>query len=481
MPSHQPSLNQVAFSVVDLRLTERWFREGLGFAPAGGSRFMSSSPLAARIQGIARAASTIWWMVGRDAGFQLELFQFHRPIARLLPPDFRPCDIGYTRVGVTVEDFDATLARLADLGTQPCGPAIGERGCRRVCVRNPDGVYVEIMEDDPLGGSIAASAGPVKAAVRSLTVSTPDLDSSIRYFSSVCGKGPDAIQLHTPEHEALWGLDGARCKRAVFQTGSVLLEVVQYLDPPGKPWPTGYRICDQGILNIAFDADDQHAFRTIYERVLSVGATPNCTPIHLPFHPRASVVYVNDPLGFSVELVWMAPGRDRHDWGWHAMPLAQRPDPDNQRICERIRLRSPVDEVWRVITDQEAMSNWIGFDPVKLTRAGFADDDGIGSERTMHGPLGQVVEQTVALEPNHLVRYRVIEGSPFEYHQGEIQLAPFDSETDLTWTIRFRSRLPFTGRLWRILMRRMLARMLSHGLKRYVEGCVPAATLPLSS
>ncbi len=37
----QPApLNQVAFSVVDLRRTERWFREGCGLMPAGGSRRM---------------------------------------------------------------------------------------------------------------------------------------------------------------------------------------------------------------------------------------------------------------------------------------------------------------------------------------------------------------------------------------------------------------------------------------------------------
>ena len=30
-------LNQLAFSVIDLKTTERWWREGLGFLPAGGN------------------------------------------------------------------------------------------------------------------------------------------------------------------------------------------------------------------------------------------------------------------------------------------------------------------------------------------------------------------------------------------------------------------------------------------------------------
>ena len=32
----------------------------------------------------------------------------------------------------------------------------------------------------------------------------------------------------------------------------MLVELVQYTDPPGRPWPPGYRISDQGLLNIAF-------------------------------------------------------------------------------------------------------------------------------------------------------------------------------------------------------------------------------------
>jgi hypothetical protein len=143
-----PPLNQIAFSVVDLRLTERWFREGFGLLTAGGSRALMRGPQAAKVQGLARAASTCWWLVGRNSWFQLELFQFERPIARLMPADFRPCDIGYTRIGIWVEDFDATLKKLPGLGSQPLPApqattaAAGLRATRRV--------YVEIMEDDLL-------------------------------------------------------------------------------------------------------------------------------------------------------------------------------------------------------------------------------------------------------------------------------------------------------------------------------------------
>jgi hypothetical protein len=40
-----PTRCQVAFSVVDLRATERWYREGLCFLPAGESRRLIRTPL----------------------------------------------------------------------------------------------------------------------------------------------------------------------------------------------------------------------------------------------------------------------------------------------------------------------------------------------------------------------------------------------------------------------------------------------------
>ena len=49
--SFAPPLNQIALSVVDLRLTERWFREGFGLLPAGGSRALMRGPLAAECAG----------------------------------------------------------------------------------------------------------------------------------------------------------------------------------------------------------------------------------------------------------------------------------------------------------------------------------------------------------------------------------------------------------------------------------------------
>lgn len=312
-------LNQIAFSVVDLKRTDAWFRTAFGLLPAGGTRSFRG-PLASHVQGLPRAASTCWWLVGRDDYLQLELFQFESPLAKPLPADYRPCDIGYVRIGLWVLDFDATLARLTALHSPPLTAPIGARGCRRACVRSPDGVFVEVMEDDPLAGR-ADRGRPVRpecsAAPRYVTLSVPDLGQSRRFFAGAL-QLPEGVALHGPEHEALWGLAGADREVAVLDAGDVLLELVQYIDPPGRPWPPDYRISDQGLLNIAFGYRGMRRMMADYRRCREAGARPNGFPLH---SPAWGVVYVNDVQRFSVELLWV-----RRWWDGRMGFLPQAPE-----------------------------------------------------------------------------------------------------------------------------------------------------------
>src|SRR5918996_3416550 len=108
-------LCQIALSVTDLRRTHAWYRDALGFVPAGGTNLFAG-PLTTMVQGVPRAASTCWWLVDRQDLFQLELFEFRSPPVRRLPADWRPCDIGYSMVGVHVSDLEGALARLERAG-----------------------------------------------------------------------------------------------------------------------------------------------------------------------------------------------------------------------------------------------------------------------------------------------------------------------------------------------------------------------------
>ncbi|MNO76757.1 hypothetical protein D3C76_678390 [compost metagenome] len=157
-------------------------------------------------------------------------------------------------------------------------------------------------------------------------MSVPDLQSTCDFLRHGMGLAETETSLHSPLHEALWALPGATKKSCLFLAGDVLLEVVQYLEPRGKAWPEGYRLSDQGILNVAFGAHNKQDMVAVYRRACAAGAQPNCRPVHLPLF-NVGVVYLNDPQGFSYEVLWLKPGKADRAWGFEPLPQARRPAP----------------------------------------------------------------------------------------------------------------------------------------------------------
>ena len=251
----------------------------------------------------------------------------------------------------------------------------------------------------------------------------------------------------------------------MFTAGSVLVELVQYLDPVGRPRPAGYRISDQGILNIAFGARSRRDHGKLYRRARAAGARENRRPVHMP---GAGVVYVNDPDQFSVELLWMSPASDKR-WGFTPRPAGKRPRADTHAIERTVRIAAPAQTTWDVIAEHENMAKWLGLGSVRRTVDGAPDPDGRGSERLLKLPGASITEQVVAYEPPTSYRYRVTKGSPFICHQGEIRLRADGDQTELTWSIRFRPKLPGTGRPLAIVLSWLLGRVLRSGLKPHVE------------
>ncbi|MBM4363885.1 MAG: VOC family protein [Deltaproteobacteria bacterium] len=316
---------QVAFSVLDVRRADEWFRVGLGLIPAGGTRSFRG-PLAEHVQGLRRAASTCWWLVGRDDFVQLELFQFERPAPRPRAADATPADLGYSRVGFWVTDLDATLARLARLGSVPLAPVRGDRGDRRVALRAPDGFVVVLFERDPHPGRPTAVRPEAPAAPRTVTLSVESLDAAVDSFVEGFGLTRSAVRLHDDGDEALWGLDGARRRTAVLEAGDLLLELVEYESPRGRPRAADYRISDQGILNVALGFRGPLTFTRTYRRATARGGRPNGYPLHAG---TWGVTYVNDPQGVSVELLWVHPIWDSQ-LGLAPAPEAPRPPPERE-------------------------------------------------------------------------------------------------------------------------------------------------------
>jgi len=86
----------------------------------------------------------------------------------------------------------------------------------------------------------------------------------------------------------------------------------------------------------------------------------------------------------------------------------------------------------------------------------------------MRGPKTNLREQVVGWEPGRSLDYRLLEGAPISCHQGRVELRPVTGGTDLTWSIRYRARIPGTSGIVERAMDKLLGDSLPR-LKKLAE------------
>jgi len=422
-------LSQVCVVARDGKRTARWYTKGLGMLPAGRNVFFGK--LTERVQAVPRPLLQAFWALDGQRFFQVEIFQYRRPPSRPRRLDWTPADWGYSTVGVHVRDFDSALARLAALGSLPYTDPIGPTGARRVCVPDPDGNIVELYERDPLAGIALPLERPdLEAIVRVLTVSVPDLEGFCARTERGLGLVREELTLHGPEHERLWGLDGAKRRAAVLRGAGVALEVVQYERPSGRPWTDGYRLSDLGYMNFAVGFRDTGEFDRWFAKAQAEGWTAHGKPLEIGIF---RVMYLDDQDGFDVEMLRPRTWADRLTGFAASMPYA---------VAEQLSDAAPAD-VWARVSDIAGMESWSGL-PVRVEEPG---PPGVGTRRRLKMMGRWVTEDIVGWDPPKSYAYELSGGSPLSDHHGEVHVLPEGKGSRIRWAVRFKSRIPLTGPL----------------------------------
>jgi len=214
----------------------------------------------------------MWWMVGGQKFFQLEIFHHTQPAQRPQPANWRPSDHGWVRFGVSVTDYESCIAVLDKQHiTRLGGEGIAD-GLRRTAFLDPFiGVVVEVMER-------ARTDNIQGCAIAYVTSSVSDLPSARQFYGNTLGfEIADLAQLHQPSDEALWGLAGAKRDGFLVHAGDALLEIVRYADPVGRPRAENYQISDQGIMNIAMGSREKADVAAALTRIREAGFVPPFT------------------------------------------------------------------------------------------------------------------------------------------------------------------------------------------------------------
>jgi catechol 2,3-dioxygenase-like lactoylglutathione lyase family enzyme len=142
--------------VHDLAAERAFFVDGLGYAPFWEGDYIDPEPVSTNhglpnnfSHVIPRRTSILQQRPGEDG--RIELMHFDGLEGDDFSSRARPPHLGILAVRLPVEDLDAVLARLADLGVEPAagpaGLALDPYGdIRWAAVRSPSGIIVELME-----------------------------------------------------------------------------------------------------------------------------------------------------------------------------------------------------------------------------------------------------------------------------------------------------------------------------------------------
>jgi catechol 2,3-dioxygenase-like lactoylglutathione lyase family enzyme len=424
------AFNQVCIVARDGKRTARWYTAGLGMLPAGRNAFFGK--LTERVQAVPGPLLHVFWALDGQGFFQVEVFQYLKPSSRPRRLDWTPADWGYSTVGVHVRDFDRALARLAALGSLPYTEPIGPVGDRRVCVPDPDGNLVELYERDPLAGIAPPVERPdLNATVRVVTVSVPDLEAFCARAERGFGLVREDLRLHGPEHEHLWELDGAKRNTAVLRGGGVALEVVQYESLRGRLWPDGYRLSDLGYMNVTVGFRDTVDFDHWFARAQAEGWTAHGKPLEIGIF---RVMYVDDQDGFDVEMLCPRKWADRFTGFAPSVSYV---------VAEQLSDVPPA-EVWARVSDIAGMESWSGL-PFRVDEP---------------GPPGTSTRRRLKIIGSWVTE-KIVEWDQPNRNHGEVHVIPDGEGSRIRWVVRFRFRIPFTGRLIAAALQRRLQQSLS--------------------
>ena len=266
-----PNIAQIVLGSDDLPLCKHLYSTVFGFAGAG-ERLIYSEHNGQVMRLGQYGGATVLYMVGRQELMQLEFWTHTTPSQRPLPSGWRPNDIGFCRLGIAVSDFPGVLARLSALGIRILTPPLEVNGLRRVCFRDPTvGIPIEVMEEGEGLPGKRDRYHDLDPAVAYVAVSVTNLEDAQAYFGNVVGLEPVEGELHTQDHEALWGLPGARRRAALLRGGTTFMELVQYESPAGRPHPMDDGLDCQGFKTVAVGFRDPSDTGAVFHRVKQAG------------------------------------------------------------------------------------------------------------------------------------------------------------------------------------------------------------------
>ena len=201
----------------------------------------------------------------------LELMQFEEtvPIAGLAvigPGITHACFQAPAEVGL-FEKFMLAQAKSVSIGEPPID--LNGQGVRYAYARDPDGSMFEVEALD-----VPQFEGPIWLAHIALV--TPDIDQAVSFYQTLLGVAPygRVNKVMGPRFDEVTGIEGVRIRAAWFNTGNMVLEFWQFIQPQTPVLPVDRAFTDAGYNTFALEVGDLEAE---IKRLAAVGFVAGCT------------------------------------------------------------------------------------------------------------------------------------------------------------------------------------------------------------
>lgn len=274
-----------------------FWQHGLGLTPL--TRTTPAAPQPGAAFGLEEAWWDAWILQGDAgmAGVVLDLLEWKVPA-----PAGRPAGLteqGFSLVGVSVPDLDATLRALADAGSEPVGTPGPIGGSPPVAVvPDPDGTLVELVERP-------------QRALTHVVVGCLDLEATRAWYERVLGAGVSGPVRPVPVAAVpVLGLDAVEGRSCDVRLQGAEFDIVLREWKAPAPAPRPPRAANElGIFRHALFSDDISAD---HRRLEAMGVPCLSPPAALDMGPGLPgdllALLFHDPEGACLELI-QPPGR----------------------------------------------------------------------------------------------------------------------------------------------------------------------------
>lgn len=165
--------------------------------------------------------------------------------------------------------------------------------------------------------SHAAAPGATVQAVGPIGMTVSDMPRALEFYQAVLmfEKVSD-VEVFGSSYEHLQGIFGLRMRVVRLRLGDEMIELTEYLTPPGRPLPIDSRSHDQWFQHIAIIVSDMgKAYERLRaHRVRYASTAPQRIPDWNTAAAGIQAFYFRDPDNHFLEILWFPPGKGDPKW-----------------------------------------------------------------------------------------------------------------------------------------------------------------------